>query len=721
MRSKRFSFAALMVAALLVLSFGLIAFAGCGNSEEEEQGGGESTSAAKFVTDTSLQDKLLAMYPFEEDSPSDGDTAYAYNPYTGEAITSANGEYVSSSSEPVTVNVTSLTPDEQFTLTGSNSTSALDSSDALILRESMNELYERDSDGNIATDNGFSLSFWAYNYEKDKTVSSSTEGSLAIDYANLVNCNPNFTITWGNISRGTGNVSYPDSNTEVGRAAYTDKYYTGQENIGSYYEAQPLYTTRQLEYFDFRYVPTSERYDYTGWNVISGNVQDAQAGSTVDVISEYCHNTWRYITLSVDRNGISFYMNGRLAYYYSADSYLPNWATNSTPALAGTSYYYRFIYALVGGSAEDVWGDQLDFIEDMQFQFDLFGYSAKAYVDDLIVGYALTEDEACALYENLSGVTYAAEDLAIASTMPGEARENAIIDALEAKEAAYESAATTANASADTLWDETTSARQTFLDGGGIASTKTEYGGYYEELGNTNFSSDWDASGAGGSVYYTPTVEDDDTFVMRITALQMSNATYNRTEQANEWANWNGVYATLLQNNGSGSYRGIASLQGSGGTDTLGPISNFGGQLSGTTVDATHDMTFIANSNTTGVGAEGLTFQEVKQFTWIEIELEWDGDNLVMRINYYYYYVGDDITLDGLTGDDAKYTIEMRPEAQYGTTTMTVRASSGDIEDLLTSGNYEMSDLAIRLNTQFSYLLVLDVEGGTASAAKQSA
>lgn len=55
-----------MVAALLVLSFGLIAFAGCGNSEEEEQGGGESTSAAKFVTDTSLQDKLLAMYPFEE-------------------------------------------------------------------------------------------------------------------------------------------------------------------------------------------------------------------------------------------------------------------------------------------------------------------------------------------------------------------------------------------------------------------------------------------------------------------------------------------------------------------------------------------------------------------------------------------------------------------------------------------------------------------------------
>ena len=42
-------------------------------------------------------------------------------------------------------------------------------------------------------------------------------------------------------------------------------------------------------------------------------------------ISEYCYHTWRYITLSVDRDGISFYMNGRLAYYYSADGYLPNW------------------------------------------------------------------------------------------------------------------------------------------------------------------------------------------------------------------------------------------------------------------------------------------------------------------------------------------------------------------------------------------------------------
>ena len=52
-----------------------------------------------------------------------------------------------------------------------------------------------------------------------------------------------------------------------------------------------------MGYFDSRYSPTP--YDYTGWNVISGNVQDADAGSTVDQISEYCYHTWRYITLSV--------------------------------------------------------------------------------------------------------------------------------------------------------------------------------------------------------------------------------------------------------------------------------------------------------------------------------------------------------------------------------------------------------------------------------------
>ena len=49
----------------------------------------------------------------------------------------------------------------------------------------MNELYARDSEGAIAWDNGFSVSFWAYNHEKDETVSDKVEGTLAIDYANI--------------------------------------------------------------------------------------------------------------------------------------------------------------------------------------------------------------------------------------------------------------------------------------------------------------------------------------------------------------------------------------------------------------------------------------------------------------------------------------------------------------------------------------------------------
>ena len=214
----------------------------------------------------------------------------------------------------------------------------------------MNELYARDSEGAIAWDNGFSVSFWAYNHEKDKTVSSETAGTLAIDYANIA-YNGTLSATWGNINDG-GEVSYPDRGTTVGRAAYTDEFITGEEGVGSYYDAIAAgYTTAQMGYFDSRYSPTP--YDYTGWNVISGNVQDADAGSTVDIISDYCYHTWRYITLSVDRDGISFYMNGRLAYYYSADGYLTNWDSRLPVSSTTASHYYRFLAGLVGGTGEN--------------------------------------------------------------------------------------------------------------------------------------------------------------------------------------------------------------------------------------------------------------------------------------------------------------------------------------------------------------------------------
>lgn len=681
-----------MVAALLVLSFGLIAFAGCGNSEEEEQGGGESTSAAKFVTDTSLQDKLLAMYPFEESSASGGDTLYAYNPYTGEAITSANGEYDSAITGQATTGASGLTQDD-YELTGSNSTRALNSSYAVSLSGTMSELYARESDDTIAWDNGFSVSFWAYNYEKDKTVSSETEVTLAIDYANIA-YNGTLAATWGNINND-GEVSYPDKGTTVGRAAYTDEFITGEEGVGSYYDAIAAgYTTAQMGYFDSRYSPTP--YDYTGWNVISGNVQDADPGSTVDVISEYCYHTWRYITLSVDRDGISFYMNGRLAYYYSADGYLPNWDRRLPTSATAASHYYRYLAGLVGGTGENTRGEEIDYIEDFHFMFNLFGADAKAYVDDVIIGYALDADEACALYENLSGETYDAADLVISTggDPAEEAKQDAKVEAVEDRVTEYETAVPD-----DETYTYTAGLRDALITDGldDYESSALETIGVRSVNGTGT---------VGGTNYYVPTVDEDGTFELSVTVLQLSSMSGTSYYQ--------GLYPMVYERDGS-NWSKVVGFQSGGYGTPYGSGSNEA-WMDGVAIEEPntdgYDNASASNGLVwTGESDTGVDFTEVSHYCWIVVTLEWDGTNLTISWTYYYYFADETLewTYEYNGTQSASEKIGFMAASSFGTIGYTIEAEEGGIADLVTTGN-----LGIRLGSENSaYVVVTGVEGGS--------
>ena len=120
MRSKKGRISAVFLALVLLFSFTLVMFAGCG-----DEGDGDSNTA-KLVTYDSLSDKLLAMYTFEESNPSAGDALNAYDPFTGTAIASANGQYEVNEYVPsiTTVAVNSLTQDASRPIPRARLTSA---------------------------------------------------------------------------------------------------------------------------------------------------------------------------------------------------------------------------------------------------------------------------------------------------------------------------------------------------------------------------------------------------------------------------------------------------------------------------------------------------------------------------------------------------------------------------------------------------------------------
>lgn len=711
MRSKKGRISAVFLALVLLFSFTLVMFAGCGDPEGE--GGGEGSNAAKFVTDDSLSDKLLAMYTFEESNPANGTALNAYDPYTGNAIPSANGKYETNqnTSSLQTVALSGLTQDD-YTLT-TNSTQAFNVTGTLSFDSALSELYAKDGNGDPQFSNGVSVSFWVYNWDQDKTVSSETAGTLAIDYANIAS-NGDLAITWGNLNDG-GSVMYPDQETTVGRAAYTDKYITGSETEGSYYDAQAEFTTEQLAKFDMGWARSGgyDTYDFTGWNVISGNVQDADKDSTVDQISEYCYHTWRYVTISIQEDGVYFYMNGRLAYYYSADTYLAGtgesgWITKSEPSNT-TSNFYRYIWGLIGGEVEHpkLPGVMQDINADLKLIFDMFGADAKAYVDDLIIGYALEDSEVQALYQNLSGVTYAAADLTIGTSLSEEevARENAISEALNDRLAQYKDDISDDVNEGDFTADQ----RDAFIAEDGETTIKNEQG-YYEELGSTALTS----GVAAGTGIYKPTLDEDGYFEMKITALQLSSG-------ANDW---NGIYAMLGQNV-STTPQSVASIQGSAGMDFFLLNSTWGASGGTGAANSPADVWMKGLNTTTGTGhsltfesddPSDILFEDVQRYSWIVITLRWNGSSLRLTLDYYYYYVGE--TIEDITptvGDPFDYTIGFRSEAWYGSVTLNVQPAEGETRSI--DEIVDMSDLGLRFGTEQSYLLITDVEGGTSTVS----
>ena len=218
MQSKRYRIAALVLALLLVLSFGLVMFAGCADDQEKDgdTSAGEN-AAAKLVTDESLKSKLLALYDFEESDKDTSATLYGYDPFTGEA----NGRdgYYSSEGAAQTASIDSL----EDSVEGSSSKTAFNVTSGITLNGALDGLY---SDN---TTKGASVSFWAYNYDMSTRVSDEDAETLAVDRYNIVT-NSLASLTWGTLygTRTQNSValniypSYKNGNTvvNVGRGAY---------------------------------------------------------------------------------------------------------------------------------------------------------------------------------------------------------------------------------------------------------------------------------------------------------------------------------------------------------------------------------------------------------------------------------------------------------------------------------------------------------------------
>ncbi len=714
MRSKRFSFVAVVVALAMLLPLVLGLFTACGDGD----GDGGKGGAGKFVTDNDLKDKLLTMYTFEENNPSGGDALLAYDPYTGKAIEESNGTYDTTVNRTATVSIGGLTQDD-YTLETS-STRALDSSYAINLGGTLNSRYaktgETDTYGNVIPDysRGVSVSFWAYNYEQDKTISSGEAGTLAIDYANVVN-NGMQALTWGNLNNVVQEtVTYPSGQTKVGRAAYTDEFITGEEGTGSYYEARSKYSTEQIGWFDTAYADA--RYTYTGWNAISGNIQDADEDSVVGVLSDYCYQTWRYVTITIAEDGVYFYMNGRLAYYYSAAAYFaadPGWAGSGVIDSPDNNMgiYYQYIWGLIGGSYSDDLGDAYPIgVGGFGFIFDMFGYSAKAYVDDLLIGYALSADEAQALYENLSGVTYEAKDIALTTGLSQEEsdRNNAMDAAMAERLEQYQQ-----NIKNDaTEGAFTATKRDEFINADGVNTVKAEQG-WYEFISNSTSVDDGVANGIGTGIY-KPTYEDDGTFKMQVTALQLSEGNND----------WEGIYA-LVGQNVSTTAQSVASIQGSAGMDHYALNLKWGASGGTGKADSPKDVWMQGVDTEKGTGHtlvftkpvddDGTTvlFKDVQRYCWVVITFEWNGRSLRLTLDYYYYFVGE--TLTGTMPDDSTFQFEapIGPGTWYGSVTLNIQPAENETRTIDEIVNVE--DLGICFAAEDSELLITKVEGGTAA------
>ena len=380
-------------------------------------------------------------------------------------------------------------------------------------------------------------------------------------------------------------------------------------------------------------------------------------------------------------------MNGRLAYYYSADGYLPNW-TSRLPVSSNTaSHYYRFLAGLVGGTGENTRGEEIDYIEDFGFMFNLFGADAKAYVDDMIIGYALDADEACALYENLSGETYDAADLVISTggDPAEEAKQDAKVEAVEDRVTEYETAVSeseAANGYTATLRDAL------------IADGLDDYeSSALETIGVRSVNG---TGTVGGTKYYVPTVDEDGTFELSVTVLQLSSMSDKNYYQ--------GLYPMVYERDGS-NWSKVVGFQSGGYGTPYGSGSNEA-WMDGVAIEEPntdgYDNASASNGLVwTGESDTGVDFTEVSHYCWIVVTLEWDGTNLTLSWTYYYYFADEtlDWTYEYNGTQSASEKIGFMAASSFGTIGYTIEAEEGGIADLVTTGN-----LGIRLGSETAHM-----------------
>lgn len=237
-----------------------------------------------------------------------------------------------------------------------------------------------------ATEVGSSFSYWSW---------SDTSNS---DWNIMIYSPDGFqTITYGNLSGTCGD--YPSICQEVGRGAYTEDTYAA---------AREIYSDAQLAVWNGS--------TYTAYNAALYETGDTAQPAAVAMEQEM-YASAHYITVVVVSNEyIKFYRDGALAYVYSSDA-----------AKTGAEYFNLDIYD----------GD-----EGSDSHLKAF-YGACGYVDNAIIGAALTDEEVLALYNDQMGASKTMDDVTLKSALDPDAAVKSEVDATATTNAvaAYKEAA----------------------------------------------------------------------------------------------------------------------------------------------------------------------------------------------------------------------------------------------------------------------------------------
>lgn len=672
MKGKKIAVLSLALSSLLAFT---VAGVACNKGGGGTNAGSET--AVSLISDSTLTDKFFALYTFEDT----GDVLTAINPYTGAIADTFNGSYFNTAGR-----VTN--PKKQTDASGSQY--VLDTDSAVRLGNFSSVIGDEFDDNNMPTgsvQDGLSFSFWAYNNE---TIVGPVEGSdESADWSNMIT-NGFESINWGNLTHNAATTSdekftnvYPDraDYITVGRGAYTD----GAD--GSYEAIRTSgFSSEDLKVY---------RESYAVWNAVSGNRQDGSAQIPdneyiEDVAAAYLNN-WRYLTVNIDyAEGLSFYVNGRLAYRYAPDAFevdAPMREYGGWQAI-----YADFVLgAIKSGSA----------------YIDMFGAECGITVDDLIVGKSITETDACALYEDITGNTWTEDDLKLESAASAIDQEKTAFD--EATfESLHEGVQTPVEGDkwgedAITGYDDNNKpivaagVEREDGDDEGTDITDTVYDAREAWLGNTDaWTADGDgynasdfseqvgsltydgAYAAATSKYYKPTLTDG-TFNMTVSGVLLASGAQN----------YHSAYVSPFH----GSLN-LADIR----------IDNY---LNRT--DASVSITAGNNMDITWPDAStnGIYLNVIQRFCKLDIVFAYDGTSLTITYRIYYYFAGESYSTTLSDGTPYTYTVPKDSSTLYNYITYTVTPNAGTTLDY--------NALALRFGSESSCFLISSVTGGEAT------